>query len=317
MNLTCHERFVGIDISKDWMDIAFNNTYCRINQTPEEIDKKIAELKALNPELCIIENTGGYERLIIERLHAAGLKIHIAHPLQARNYAKARGLLAKTDRLDAFMLASYGAFLGKDARLFQPDFYRQKLQDLQSRVEQLKEMSHAEHCRLSTCIYEGVKEDIKQSIDFLDSRIEKVEKEIQDLIDQDDALKAKQKLLCSMKGVGKITSQTMIVHLPELGKLSRKKIAALVGVAPISNESGKKRGKARIQQGRGAVRKTLYMAALVATRHNVVLKEFYERLKEAGKPKKVALVAVMRKMLVTLNAMLRDNVAWRVESTCN
>ena len=311
MNPHCHERFVGIDVSKEWIDIAYSDGCYRVKQHPGEIDKKITEIKKFDPHFCVVESTGGYERLIIDRLHAAGLKVHIAHPLQARHFAKAKGLLAKTDKLDAYMLASYGAFLGEKARLSKPDARQQKLQDLQSRCEQLKGMYQAELCRYSNCVHETIKKDIKKSITFLRTRIKVITDEIQEIIKTDDQLKAKHDLLCSMKGVGQVTAQTMLISLPELGKLTRKQIAALAGVAPISNESGKKRGRARIQQGRGSVRKTLYMAALVATRHNEPLKKFYERLVTAGKPKKVALVAVMRKMLIILNAMIRDKTMWK------
>lgn len=310
MNLHCHERYVGIDVSKDWIDIAYNNHCYRVIQKQDDIDKALIEIKKLDPFLCVVESTGGYERLIVDRLHVAGIQTHIAHPLKVRHFAKAKGLLAKTDKLDAYMLASYGAFLGRNARITKPDSFQQKLQDLQSRYEQLKMMLHAESCRYSSCIHESVREDVKQSIEFLETRIEKITSEIQELIKIDEELTSKQKILQSMKGVGKITAQTMLIELPELGKLTRKQIAALVGVAPILQESGKKRGRARIQQGRSNVRKTLYMAALVGSRHNEPLKSFYSKLVNAGKPKKVALVAVMRKMLVILNAMLRDNTVW-------
>lgn len=311
MNLHCHERFVGIDVSKDWIDIACKTGCYRVNQESEKIDERLKEIKDLDPQLCVVESTGGYERLIIERLHAAGLKIHVANPLQARHFARAKGLLAKTDKLDAYMLASYGAFLGEKARITKPNFYLQKLQDLQSRCEQLKMMFQAESCRLANCVDRSVKKDIKEMMKFLERKIENITTEIQELIKANEQLSLKQDLLRSMKGVGKVTAQTMLISLPELGQLTRKKIAALVGVAPMIKESGKKRARARIQQGRGSVRKVLYMAALVATRHNTILKAFYEKLVKAGKPKKVALVAVMRKMLVILNAMIRDNKNWK------
>lgn len=310
MLLNCHEGFVGIDVSKEWIDLAYQNVCTRVSQNSVDIDKQLKEIKKLNPHLCIVESTGGYERLIVDRLHAAGLKVHIAHPLKVRHFAKAKGLLAKTDKLDAHMLAAYGFFLGEEARIIEADADQRKLLDLQSRCEQLKMTLHAEMCRFATCVCMEVKKDIKESINFLKKRIEKITKEIDLLIDKNDKLKNQKKLLCSMKGVGKITAQTLLIALPELGKLTRKQIAALVGVAPIQQDSGKKRGRARIQQGRGSVRKVLYMAALVAACHNNALKNFYQKLVEGGKPKKVALVAVMRKMLVILNAMMRDNKAW-------
>ena len=172
-------------------------------------------------------------------------------------------------------------------------------------------MRHAESCRLQNYVDKAVKRNIQKIYDFLTVELEALENEIQKLIEQSDELKNRQKILCSMKGVGVKTSQAILIHLPELGKLSRKKIASLVGVAPVTKQSGKKCGHARIQQGRANVRCVLYMAALVAARYNPVFKSFYERLIKKGKPAKVALVAVMRKMLVTLNAMVRSNHLWQ------
>jgi transposase len=314
MKPICHVGFVGIDVSKEWIDIATEKGCFRVAQSVEQIDEKIIEIKGHNPLLCVVESTGGYERLVIERLNKHNLKVHIAHPSRVRDFARAKGFLAKTDRLDAYVLSAYGAFIGEEAITVQLNTQQQKLSDLQSRYEQLKMMLHGETCRLGNFICTQVKKDIEKMIIFLKKRLELVNKEIQEILDSDETLKKQQKLLLSMKGVGKVTAQALLIDLPELGHLSRKEIAALVGVAPINKESGKKRGYSRIQQGRGSVRRTLYMAALVATRYNAPLKEFYERLRMAGKPGKVALVAVMRKMLVILNAMVRDNLAWKYEN---
>lgn len=311
MKTICHAGFIGIDVSKEWIDIATENGCFRVEQLAEEIDKKIVEIKRLNPLLCVVESTGGYERLIVERLHMAGLKVHVAHPSRVRSFARAKGFLAKTDRLDAYVLSAYGAFVGEKAITVQLSRQHQKLGDLQARYEQLKTMLHGETCRVANPVHSQVKKDIEKTINFLKKRLEGISEEIQEILQTDEVLKNQQQILYSMKGVGKITAQTLIIDLPELGRLSRKEIAALVGVAPMNQDSGKKRGYSRTQQGRGTVRRTLYMAALVAARHNEPLKKFYERLVAAGKPKKVALVAVMRKMLVILNAMVRDNIAWK------
>lgn len=308
MKEICH---VGIDVSKEWVDIAIGKKCFRVEQNQAELDEKISEIKELSPDLCVVESTGGYERLIVERLLAAQLKVHIAHPSRVRCFARAKGFLAKTDKLDAYVLAEYAAFVGEDAVLATHDIKQQELRDLQARYEQIKEMLHAENCRLGNPVHSKIKADIKKTVCFLKKRLEMIETEIQEIVQTDETLLQRAKLLCTMKGVGKVTAQTLMIGLPELGGLSRKEVAALVGVAPMTRESGKKRGYSQIQQGRSNIRKVLYMAALVAARYNKPMKEFYERLTEAGKPPKVALVAVMRKMLVTLNAMARDGLEWK------
>ncbi len=311
MKAICHAGFVGIDVSKEWLDIAIDQECFRVVQTQEAIDAAIKQkIKPYGASLCIVESTGGYERLAVERLQAAKLNVHVAHPLRVRTFAQAKGLLAKTDKLDAYVLSAYGQFVGAEAVTKPLSVEQQKLRDLQARYTQVKEMLHAESCRLGNCVVKQVKNNIKKIYIFLKKELEMLEAEIQQLIEQDKLLNHHQKILRSMKGVGVKTAQTMLIHLPELGQLSRKQIASLVGVAPMTKQSGKKQGHAKIQQGRGCIRHVLYMAALVASRFNPVFKEFYERLIGKGKPAKVALVAVMRKMLVTLNAMIRDNVFW-------
>jgi len=299
MKVICHEGFVGIDVSKEWLDIAIEQECFRIMQTQEAIDEVIArKIKPYNTLLCVVESTGGYERLIVERLQAAQLSVHIAHPSRVRTFAQAKGLLAKTDKLDAYVLSAYGQFVGKEAVTKPLSPEQQKLRDLQARFTQVKEMLHAESCRLGNCVSKQVKSNIKKIYNFLKKELDSLEVEIQNLIEQDELLNHHQKILRSMKGVGVKTAQVMLIHLPELGQLSRKQIASLVGVAPMTKQSGKKKGNAKIQQGRGSVRHVLYMAALVASRFNPVFKQFYERLVGKGKPAKVALVAIMRKMLV-------------------
>jgi transposase len=311
MKAICHEGFIGIDVSKEWVDVAINQQCIRVNQTIEELDQIIASKIKPHAILCVVESTGGYERLIVERLRAAQLHVHIAHPSRVRAFAQAKGLLAKTDKLDAYVLSAYGHFVGADA-ISQPlSAEHQKLQDLQARYTQIKEMLHAESCRLGSCVVKEVKKHIEKIYKILKKELAVLEEEIQGLIEQDKALNERQNILRSMKGIGIKTAHCMLIHAPELGQLSRKKIASLIGVAPMTSQSGKKVGNARIQQGRGSVRHTLYMAALSASRFNPVFKEFYEQLVGRGKPAKVALVAVMRKMLVTLNAMVRDNRAWQ------
>lgn len=310
MKMGCHEGFVGIDVSKEWVDIAFGDTCFRVKQAQRDITLAVNKISKENPVLCIIESTGGYERMVLAALHKARLKVHVAHPSRVREFARAKGLLAKTDRLDAHVLSAYGQFLGDTAKIAKPDPQGDKLSDLQSRYNQLKAMRHAESCRAGCSIHADVKKGIDEMIKFLDLQIEALFKSIQKIIDENDSLKARKAILCSMKGIGPMTAQALLIDLPELGSLSGKEVASLVGIAPMDRESGKKKGRSRIQQGRAPVRSTLYMAALVAACHNDVFKRFYERLLKAGKAKKVALVAVMRKMLVVLNAMVRDGTCW-------
>lgn len=312
MKAICHAGFVGIDVSKEWLDIAVDQKCFRVVQTQEAIDETIKQvIKPYHPSLCVVESTGGYERLVVERLQTAELNVHVAHPSRVKTFAQAKGLLAKTDKLDAYVLSAYGQFVGAQAVTapLSPD--QRKLRDLQARYIQVKEMLHAESCRLGNCVSKQVKSNIQKIFNFLKKELDSLETEIQKLIEQDELLSHHQKILRSMKGVGIKTAQIMLIHLPELGQLSRKKIASLVGVAPMTKQSGKRQGHAKIQQGRSCIRHVLYMAALVASRFNPIFKEFYDRMLEKGKPAKVALVAIMRKMLVTLNAMIRDNMTWK------
>ena len=276
MEVICHAKFVGIDVSKEWIDIAIDKECFRVEQIEQALQEIIkSKIKPYDASLCVVESTGGYERLITECLKKEKIKVHVAHPSRVRDFAKAKGFLAKTDKLDAFILASYGAFIGAE-RITPPlSVSEQKLRDLRARHEQLKQMRHAESCRLQNYVDKAVKRNIQKIYDFLTVELEALENEIQKLIEQSDELKNRQKILCSMKGVGVKTSQAILIHLPELGKLSRKKIASLVGVAPVTKQSGKKCGHARIQQGRANVRCVLYMAALVAARYNPVFKSFY------------------------------------------
>lgn len=305
-------QYIGIDVSKNWLDIRVGNDAYRMAQEENVINSFIQDqLKQQGDVMGIVESTGGYERLVMDCLYRHGIAVHRAHPSRVRAFAKAKGYFAKTDRIDAKLLASYGEFLKAELLITKQDERQAYLSDLQARYQQLKQALQSEHSRLGMPIHAAVKSDIELSIEFLKTRLNALLEKIQCLLDEDPALKKKQVLLCSFKGVGQVTSQTLLIDLPELGELNRKQIAALVGVAPMTKESGKRQGKARIQSGRKEVRHVLYMSALVAVRHNETMKIFYERLKAAGKPKKVALVAAMRKMLVILNAMMRDQVPWK------
>lgn len=302
---------IGIDVSKNWLDISINQEVTRINQEKSKITSFIKN-KLNDPagSLCVLESTGGYEKLAANCFSDAGVQVHIAHPNRVRHFAIAKGCLAKTDKLDAKMIESYGQFIEQDEIRALPNQLQQELNDLNSRLAQLKDTHHQESCRLHLVTCKFIKKSHGDILKILAKEIVKVETRIKKIISENAELKQKFKLLKTMKGVGDVLALTLITALPELGKVSKKEIAALVGVAPITKQSGQKKGKAMTQKGRNAVRRVLYMGALVAAHHNPIFKPFYNSLIERGKPKKVALVAVMRKMIVVLNAMITKNMAF-------
>lgn len=301
------ESYWGIDISKDWIDIATGIQSIRVLQTQKAIKEFIKKYKPENQKiLCVLESTGGYEQLAVECLSEEGFVVHIAHPNKVKSFAKAKGRLAKSDKSDAKVLREYGSFIREDEIKPLPTAFQNELTLLGARLEQLKEMHHQESCRLGMSSEKVVKKSIKSILELLKKQIEMVKNTILSLINSNAELKEKYEILCSMKGVGPMLAMKLITDLPELGEANKKEIAALVGVAPITNESGKKAGKAMTKYGRFGVRKILYMGALVASRHNPKLRVFYKKLIDAGKPPKVALVAVMRRMIVILNAMVQS-----------
>lgn len=298
------ESYWGIDVSKDWLDIAIEGQVFHILQTEEAIFNFIQQQNTTTKNtLVVLESTGGYERLAVHCLSLSGMTVHVAHPNKVVAFAKAKGRLAKTDKIDAKILSAYGRFIEVHDIRELPTKEQQALQMLGARLVQLKEMHHQEKCRLGQASA-IVKRSHEMLIEILTQEKEAIEKEVMQIIEASSELKEKYDLLRSMKGVGPVLAMTLLIDLPELGKATKKEIAALVGVAPITKQSGQKSGKAMTRYGRRGVRKVLYMAALTACRYNPQLKIFYDRLVAAGKLKKVALVAVMRKMLVILNAML-------------
>lgn len=304
-----YEKYWGIDVSKDWVDISIENKAYRIHQVKEKIISFIKEHYKENEHvLAVLESTGGYEKLIARTLAELGVKVHIAHPNKVVAFAKARGRLAKTDKIDSHLLASYGRFVQeiepiKDLK--SPP--QEALEELSARLMQLKEMHHQEACRLGMPISKPVQISHEKILCTLGTEIKSIQAQIEKLIEADPTIKAKYAVIRSMKGVGPVLALTLICELPELGKANKKEIAALVGVAPITNQSGQKSGRSSIRYGRSYVRKTLYMGALVACKHQPKMKSFYESLIQAGKAKKVAIVAVMRRMIVILNAMVQSN----------
>jgi transposase len=258
--------------------------------------------------LIVVEATGGLERAVVAAMAEADLPVAMINPRQSREFAKATGRLAKTDEIDATDLAFFGEAIRPEVRSL-PDTAVQTLSALNARRQQLLEMLTAERNRLGTAL-PAARPSLREHIRWLEREMERVDSELQRHIDQNLSLRSKFTLLCSVKGVGPATSFALLSNLPELGTLNRREIAALVGVAPFNRDSGRWRGKRTTWGGRAAVRSKLYMAALSASRHNPVIRAFYGRLIEAGKPKKVALTACMRKLIVILNAMVKTGTLW-------
>lgn len=308
-----NERFVGIDVSKDTLDVAVRpeERHWQTANTEEAFPELIERLRALEPTLIVIEATGGLERAVVAAMVEAELPVAVVNPRQTRDFAKATGRLAKTDEIDAADLAFFGEAIEPEPCSL-PDAAVQTLSALNTRRQQLVKMLTAERNRLHTAL-PAARPSLREHIRWLEREQEKVESELQRLIDQNLSFRRKFKLLCSVKGIGPATSYTLISQLPELGTVNRKEIAALVGVAPFNRDSGRWRGKRTTWGGRAGVRAQLYMAALTASQHNPVVRAFYQRLIEAGKPKKVALTACMRKLVVILNAMVKNGTLWDPE----
>jgi transposase len=311
MTETSISIFVGIDVSKGRLDVAVGEKGEFWNEKNDEkgISQVVERLKKVNPTLIVLESTGGLERAVLIELTRAGLAVAMVNPGRVREYAKSIGQLAKTDKLDARLLARFGAAV-RPAVTQLPNEAEEHLSALLARRKQLLEMLVAEENRLSSTS-RTMNANIEKHITWLKKELGDLNTEIDEFNRQDPELKAKNELMQSVKGVGPITASTLAADLPELGHLNKKKIAALVGVAPFNQDSGRMRGKRRIKGGRSSVRQVLYMAAIAATRFNPVIKAFYKSLLLRGKLKKVAIVACMHKLLVILNAMVRTKQPWR------
>jgi transposase len=304
--------YVGIDVSKDRLDVAVldENQEKQVGNTQAGIAELVAWMLALQPELIVVEATGGYQRGVVEALFHAGLCVAVMNPARVRQFARASGLLAKTDKLDAKVLAVFG-------QRMQPRRYEDKseaekqLSALLVRRKQVEEMLKAEQNRLRTTI-QSLKSSVEQVILCLQEQKKRLDEQIQQFLNEQQAWQEQSEILRSAPGVGPVTTATLLAELPELGKMDRKKIAALVGVAPMNYDSGRKRGYRKTKGGRGEVRSVLYMATLVATRRNPLIRTQYQHLLKRGKEKKVALTACMRKFLTILNAMQRDQQPFRL-----
>ena len=309
--MTPTERFIGIDVAKAQVDIAVRPTGETWTSPTDEagLAALVQRLQPLRPTLIVLEATGGWEVPVAGALAAAGLPVAVVNPRQVRAFAKATGRLAKTDRLDAQVLAQFAEAVRPTPRPL-PDATAQELSAVLARRRQLIEMLTAEKNRLGRALAR-VQPDIRAHIAWLEKRLARADDELVTLIQTSPLWREHDDLLRSMPGVGPVLATTWLAELPELGTLSRRQIAALAGVAPLNRDSGTLRGHRRIWGGRATVRIALYMGALVGTRCNPVLKAFYHRLLAAGKAKKVALVACMRKLLTILNAMLKQHTPWR------
>lgn len=311
VNMKMQQHFVGIDISKDRLDGSCrpDGTAFSVSNDPAGIAAVVARLRALKPERVVLEATGGLEHPLAAALVMAELPVVVVNPRQVRDFARASGRLAKTDRIDAEVLAHFAEAIRPEVRPL-PDEQARHLEAVIGRRRQLVEMRAAETNRLGSASSRGIVRNLEAHIRYLNRQIKGLDEELEKLIEASPVWKAKDDLLRSVPGIGPVVSRTLLASLPELGRLSNKQISALVGVAPVARDSGTLRGRRGIAGGRGSVRAVLYMAALTAKRYNPVLSGFYERLIAAGKATKVALTAVMRKLLTIVNAMVRSNQGW-------
>jgi len=308
---------VGIDVSKASLVIAVHpsgESWVSAT-TPAAVDALVTRLKALGPTIVVLEATGGYERTLTAQCVTAALPVSVVNPRQVRAFAQALGRTAKTDAVDAQVLAEFGARVQPVSRpLTAPETHA--LAALVVRRRQLVEMIGMERRRLAQAAPTGkITRDLRNHIRWLERRVEDVDEEIGTAIQASPVWRVQEDLLRSVPGIGPTTARTLLAELPELGRLDRRTIAALVGVAPFNCDSGQQRGQRHIWGGRASVRAVLYMAALSAARYNPVLRTFYRRLRDAGKPAKVALVATMRKLLTIVNAMVKHETKWKLEVT--
>lgn len=307
--MTDEKIYVGIDVAKDTIDVAiYNGKYWNFTNNDTGIDQAISSLREFNPVLVVLEATGGFESPLVAVLATAGMPVVVVNPRCIRDFARASGKLAKTDYIDAKVIAHYAEAIRPHVRPL-PDAEAQEFNSILTRRRQVLEMLTAEKNRLHSA-RKAVKDRIKAHITWLENELTEINSHLQKRIASSPVWREKDDLLRSAPGVGSVVSATLLTELPELGNLDRRQIAALVGVAPLNRDSGMMRGKRSVWGGRPNVRAALYMATLVAIRHNPLIQAFYNRLCNAGKAKKVALTACMRKFVIILNAMLKHHKTW-------
>jgi transposase len=305
------EIAVGIDVSKDRLDVAFDPeaTPESFSNAPEGHAALVRRLSALPLLTVVLEATGGYERAAVAELAAADLPVVVVNPRQVRDFARALGILAKTDRIDARVLAAFGRKVQPPRRPL-PSESLQAFRELLVRRRQLLDLRGAEEHRLAQARGRKVRASIEQTITFLNKQLARIEADLDRTIQDSPAWRAAEDLLKTVKGVGPVTARTLLAELPELGTGSRQQIAGLVGLAPLNRDSGTMRGRRMIRGGRGSVRQALYMATLSAIRCDTPLRAHYHHLLDSGKVKKVALIACARKLLILLHAMMREQKPW-------
>jgi transposase len=305
------EIFIGIDVSKDNLEVFVKPLGQRpaFAQTEDGLLLMVDFVQSFSPRLVVLEATGGLERAAVGALGAKGLPVVVINPRQIRDFAKAKGILAKTDKLDAEVIAEFAEAIRPEIRPLKPQ-ETQELEALVTRRRQVVQMITAEKERLPTAV-RATKKDIEAHIQWLEKRRDKLNKDLERKIQNTPLWRAKDEILQSPKGVGPVLSHMLLAKMPELGTLNRKQAGKLVGVAPLNRDSGKFRGKRKVWGGRAEIRAVLYMATMSAIRSNPVIRVFYQRLIEAGKPHKVAVTACMRKLLTILNAMVKNNTSWR------
>ena len=309
-----YRRYIGVDVSKATLDIddSCGAIAKRVDNDEKAIAKHlVSQINGPEKTLVVCEGTGGYERKLVAAMHSAAIPVVVANPRQVRDFASGHGILEKSDPIDASVIRCFG----EDVRNLKLATAKSDEQESHSamarRRKQLVDMINQEKNRLAQTADRDVSELIEENLKNLKKQLKLVDKKIASMISREAKTNRTVEVLQSVPGVGTVTTSTLICHLPELGKLSRGEVAKLVGVAPMVRQSGKHKGKRMIIGGRGHVRHVLYMAALVATKHNPVIKAFFQRLVAAGKEKKVALVASMRKLLTILNDMVRNDECWR------
>jgi len=305
------DSYVGIDVAKADLEIALYPTgeHWSANNDHDGIIQVVSRLKELQPSVVVLEATGGFELPLAAALTEAGLAVAIVNPRQVRDFAKATGRLAKTDEIDAHVIAHFAGAVHPTPRPL-PDEKAQELSDILGRRRQIVQMLTSEKNRLSVA-GKPIRQRVEAHISWLQRELSDIDNDLTKIIRQNSLWREKDDILQSTPGIGPVVSFTLLADLPELGSLNRKQIAALVGVAPLNRDSGTLRGKRTVWGGRERVRTALYMAAVVAARFNPVIKAFYDRLCASGKPKKVALTACMHKLLVILNSMIKHRSLWR------
>lgn len=304
--------FVGIDVSKDTLDVHVSpqGMSFQVARDQRGLAGLAARLKPLAPQLVAMEATGGFETVVAAAIAAEGLPVAVVNPAQVRHFAQALGKRAKTDPVDAAVIAGFAEATRAQAKPL-PDAETQALSELMARRRQLTEMLVAEKARSARATVKRLRQSLKRIIAALETELESLDQDIDKTVRASPLWRVREDLMCSIPGVGPATARTLLADLPELGRLNRRQIAALAGLAPWTRQSGQWKGKSMIGGGRSPVRRVLFMAALVASRHNPVLKTFRDKLVAAGKPKIVAIIALARKLLTILNAIIRDQKPWQ------